>query len=317
MFETLAPVVIGIGILIYIVLVLLRAKKYGISFKSAWLYCVLAFPLCIFGGHFVFCLMQPEMVLADHDLWYFLMPWEGQFDFLLYGVLAMMVLSAFICTRRGQGNMLSLLDLCVLPTALLIVFIRLSEPLCGMGIGNDMNEYYGITVTPLLSAVTCIKDAEYPDEHFLAVFVLEAFAAACMAMYAVADQKKRVKGEKALLFMVQYASCQILFEFLHTDELTRWKFVRISQILSAVFLFAVLVISAIKYGKLKNALKWGALFIVVAGICVGVAFLDDKTGLDHFICYALIAICGVSLGCISWHMYKKCRWEDPLIEIPA
>ena len=47
MFETLAPVVIGIGILVYIALVLLRAKKYGIGFKSAWLYCVLVFPLCI------------------------------------------------------------------------------------------------------------------------------------------------------------------------------------------------------------------------------------------------------------------------------
>lgn len=305
MFETFAPVIILCGVLMYIILVFLRMKKFGITFTCAWLYCLLALPLCFFGGHFIYCLMQPGMILTDHDFWYFFKPWEGQLDFLLYGVFAMMVLAAFISGKCTKNNMLSLLDLCVLPTALLVAVIRLAEPLCEMGIGNDMDEYFEVSVSPLLSVFTCIKDTRYPDEHFLAVFAYEAFAAVCMAVYAVADKGKRPGGEKALLFLVQYASCQILFEFLHTDELTRWRFVRISQILSAAFLLAVLVVSAVRYGKRKTGLLWGGLFLLVAGICVGVAFLDDKTGMNHFICYAAIAVCGVLLGCIAWHMYRK------------
>jgi len=295
------------------VLIFARTGKYGVSFKSAWLYCLIALPLCYFGGHLAYCLVQPGMILADHSIGHFFAPWQGQYEFLMYGVLAMMALAAFISTKCFRGNMRSLLDLCVFPAALLIAVIRLSEPLFGMGGGELLGNDDGI-VNPLFFAVSYMKDADYPEEQYLAVFAIEAFAAVCMAVYAAADRSRRVKGEKALLFMVQYSSCQVLFEYLRTDGFALWRFVHISQILSAVFLFGVLIISAIRCGKWKNGLLRGGAFILTAGVCVGFAFLDDKPlrifgtyiNVSHPVCCLAVAVCGILLGCIAWRMYRKC-----------
>lgn len=317
MFETAAPAVICCGVVLYSVLVLLRSKSYKVSFFHAWLYLLAALPLCIFGGHLVFCIVQPHIILEDHSIGFFFMPWQGRFDFLMYGVLGMMVLSAFLVTRCKNGSMRSLLDLCVLPTAILIAVIRVVEPICGMGYGKQIADDGSSIgqISNFLSVFSFIKDPQLPDDQFLAVFAFEMYAAVCMAVYAVADHRKRPEGEKALLFIVQYASCQVFFEFLRDDNFAMLKFVRVSQIMSAAILLAILVVSFVRKREYKWGLKWSGVFLIVAAICVGFAFLEDKSFKlgDAFIyvgrgvCYAVIALCGIALGCISWYAYTKCK----------
>lgn len=290
------------------------ARRRGIPGKTVEIACLMMIPLGVFCGHLLYCAALWFEVIPEYGAGIFLMPWKG--GYMFYGVFGGCALALWLADRITEKKRLPALADCAAPALLLLVIVvRLAEPLDGQGKGFDIEPGSAAAFFPIAFA-----DPEWPDEWNLAVFFFEALWAA-ISCGAVLKKMGLVKptgvrsGISARLAAVMYASGQILLESLRRDRVVRWRFTRVSQIISAVVLLLLLV-EAIRKGKLtRKQAVWSLTgFVLMAGAVVALEFAVDKPlrlpngELFYFsyeLTYLLIGLCAAGMGVLTWMAVRR------------
>ncbi len=180
--------------------------------------------------------------------------------YTLYGVIIGVMISAGIMKLFSSSfNAGAVCDCIAAAGALSIVLGRLSAYFSGDNIGlvlkNEKYHFFPLTIYN-----------EQRGEWLLAVFNFEAFFSLiifivlCLIFAKNSNEKKGMKGRHgdiALLFLLMHGCSQGIFDSMHVDALYVMgnSFVRLQQILGAVFFTAVTVIFAIRSNKI-NGFKW-------------------------------------------------------------
>lgn len=164
------------------------------------------------------------------------------------------------------------------------------------------------------------------NQWCLATFFFEALAAGIICVilivlfiriYAFDSKKNYRRGDLALLLALMYGSAQCVLESLRVDSLylVSLGFVRVSQIISAILVGAVLVVFSIrlvrKYGfKWNMAALWGA-----CAALLGVAFYMELrlTSEVYVRNYTVMSVCMFiicSIGIVLYFLTAK-KLEKP------
>ena len=277
------------------------ARRKGIGWRTIETACMLMMPLGVICGHLLYCGALFYEVIPEYGPTVFLTPWTG--GFMFYGVFAGCAAALWITARITDRKVLPRLADCTAPALLLLVaLIRLVEPLDGQGKGMDVEAGSPIAFFPL-----AFPDPEWPEEWNIAVFFFEALWALVSCALVM---KEKEEGKAAKLAAVLYASGQILLETLRRDRVVRWRFTRVSQILSAVVLL-LLLLDAVRKGKrTRKQAAWSLVgFMLMTGAVVALEFAVDKPlklpngELFYFsyeLTYSLIGLCAAGMGILTW-----------------
>ena len=170
--------------------------------------------------------------------------------YVLYGAALGVALAGWLAARAGKGvRALRLYDILAPIAALMIAAARLLEGFVGLG-----DSFY--TDNPALWFFPiCVYDS-YWETWALALFVLEALYALCIALVLWRSRSPAGSGDKTLLLVFLYAVMQIWFESLRRDAYARIGFIRVMQLVSAILAGIVLLIWLVRTGR-------GALVVLI------------------------------------------------------
>jgi len=236
-------------------------------------------PAGLIGARLLYCLFRFDFYFFEMGPASILRTWEG--GFLLYGaVLGVMLAVSALAKAKGVRAAL-ILDELAAPGMMAIAICRMAEGLMtteGVGTWVD-NELFQRFPFAILN--------EY-GEWQTAVFMLEVIAAIAILIFLLRQRAGR--GEAILTALLLYAGCQIVFESMRMDSCLRIGFVRVSMVISAVVVFAVTLIRALRAGK-KQAVISGALCLACIAAAGIIEWALDKTPVNNVLLYALMAVC--------------------------
>lgn len=257
-------------------LLLARRQLRGAGLREGTLswFAVLGVPLGVLGARLLYCLVRLPWFLEKGWGYFFRLTQGG---FMLYGALLGCLLAAWLAARITRQSFPHLLDALSAPAALMICLSRLAEGLAGVGYGwpvadwfdpwMSMSLYQPESFDWLLRFPFAVQEPLY-EQWCWAVFVTEALTALVMLIVALRLKPRRAGG-KALLTLLIYAAMQALMESARQDEVMRWGFVRVSQLISALAVGAVLAICIVKLEKKSPA----RIAAACAGVAVGVTLI--------------------------------------------
>ena len=257
---------------------------------------MLAIPLAVFCGHLLNCLVLPGELVPDFGWQIFLSPWMG--GYMFYGAAAGACAAVLLL---GKGRRRDLFDLTALALITLIMFVRFAEPLDGQGNGIPADD----PDAPWCFFPIACPDPEWPDEWNLAVFFWEGLYALLVLVLMLIRLKKRAPGQTALTALILYAAGQVIFESLRRDQVVRWLFVRVSQLISALILAAVVIIAIIRGLRGRRGVLLLSLILLFIGGVIALEFAVEKPlalpggTLVFFslpLTYSLIALCAAGMG---------------------
>ena len=262
-----------------------------------------ALPLSVFCGHLLYCAALPFEVVPDYGWLFFLEPWRG--GYMFYGC-ALGASLAVLLTGRKDGRLWDLLAVSLLAV---LACVRFAEPLDGQGQGIDLESGSPFCFFPVAYA-----NPEWPDEWNLAVFFWEGVYALLVLVVTLVRLKKRAPGQSALTALILYAAGQVIFESLRRDQVVRWLFVRVSQLISALILAAVVIIAIVRglRGR-KGALLMSLILLFIGGV-IALEFAVEKPlalpggTLVYFslpVTYSLIALCAAGMGAAAMAAAKS------------
>lgn len=292
-------------------------RKTGISEDTLSWFAVLAVPLGVLGARLMYCLVRLPWFL-EKGWGYFFRFTDG--GFMLYGAMAGGLLAAFLAARMKRQPFAYVADALAAPAALMICLSRLAEGLAGVGYGWPVADWFD----PWMSmSLVQLEDYEwlqrFPfamqepmyEQWCWAVYVTEALAA-LVILIVLCRMKDRRGGAKALMMLLIYASMQILGESARQDEVMRWGFIRVSQLISALAAAAVLVICCVKMKKRSAKLIMIASVGVLAcaGVVMAMEFALEKkitalTWMPMDLCY-IVTI----LGCLGMIAFVIPVWRQ-------
>lgn len=201
---------------------------------------------------------------------------------LMYGGILGALLGGAILARLRKVSVPYTLDELAVPGLTAIAICRFAEAFTTEGIG------------PILeSEALCFFPIAVPNEYGewnLAVFMLEALAALgiIMVLLRIRPQKE---GERILTALLLFSCCQIPLENLRWDNYLRIGFVRVSQVIAALVIFAVTFIRSRRGGMRICALRMGAALLCTGGIGI-IEWAQDKTNIPNTMLYmAMIVLC--------------------------
>ncbi|MDO4484919.1 MAG: prolipoprotein diacylglyceryl transferase [Clostridia bacterium] len=287
---TLGPLTVydyGLAVTLSALVALLVAgtqmKHSGIKPGTLSWFALLAIPLGLLFARLGYCLIRYGWFFQQGIGWFFRLTDGG---FVLYGTLLGCMIAA-LCTARITGqNAGTLMDTLAAPAALMIALCRLAEGLVGEGYGWDVEEWF--TEGSGMS-LFCLEDAGmfcfFPLAHYnesyyswyWAVNVAEAAIALVIFVIILRSRCKR-PGNKAATFLLMYAAMQALGESMRQDSVLRWGFVRVSQVLSAVAVAAVLLYWCIiaRPGSTKAMVRSWVLTLMCMLIVIAMEFGVEK-----------------------------------------
>ena len=293
---------VALAALLSALLLPVAARREKVSSATAEWFAWLAVALGVFFAHALYSLMQLPDILAEYGALFIVNPTRG--GFMVYGAMIGIALAALLAARWTKGNARAVLDAALPAGALFLALCRFAEFFDGQGYGMQVDETPGLCFFPLSF------QNEY-GEWYLAIFLFEGLFALGLCLWAVLDKRARPAGKKAALFLILYAASQTLFETLRRDQVIKWGFIRVSQLISVLVLAAVLLIGQLaaqkKCGFWRTAGAW-LLFIVLTGACVGLEFTVDKPipigdtllYLPYWLTYLLIGLCAAGMGTLSY-----------------
>lgn len=244
-------------------------RRGKLSGESLSWFAVLALPLGFLGARLGFCLASLDWVSQEGFLFFFEFSRGG---YMLYGALLGGLLAAALAARLSGERFARLVDALATPALLLIALGRIAEVLVGQGYGWSIEDWF--TEGNSMSLVV-LEDPSFfyrlpfgipdmYDNYNWAVCVFEGIVALVLVL-VVSRARVRRAGGRAALGLLLYAATQELCESLRQDAVLRWGFVRINQILGAVVIVAVLVISYLM-ARPRQPKK---LALSIGGIVVG------------------------------------------------
>lgn len=309
------------GALLCVLCLFLLRKRTTVTAETAEWTALLSLPLGAFFGHFLYALLQANMELPMWGFGFLFAPWMG--GFMFYGVVIGTLLAIFLAVRiTGRKNELpAAADLISVALLLLITVIRIAEPfdnsdgiVQGNGIGLDE-----FTLIPSqYASLLCFQPyIDYPEGWYLAVFAFEALWAFICFILTSKRLSVLKPGYTSLFALTLYASGTLFFEFIRGDFTVRWRFVRLSQLISAIAL-AVLLISVIISARKKlttaRIVRCSAAFVLCICAIIAVEFGDEKPLIlsselkiffPHWFTYGVLAVVSVFAGIIPWRLLRS------------
>lgn len=301
-------------------------RRAGLRADSLSLFAVLALPLGVLCARALYCLIRFNWFAAKGFPYLFHLTEGG---FVLYGAMGGCVLAALLAARLSHQSAAKMLDALSVPAAVMIALSRLAEGLAGQGYGWYVEDWFdpdmGMSLfhpeqfDALLRFPFAVQDSY--EEWRWAVFVIEALIALAIAV-ALLRVRPRRDGGRATLFILMYAAMQALGESLRQDAVLRWGFVRVSQVLSAVIVGAVLLACCMKAprgGGKRVACCWAGTLCAMLMVIAMEFALEKKIVFLEFlpmdVCYAVMALSCVGLILAvrpMWALAFPKRGEAPL-----
>ncbi len=298
------------------------ASRQRIDSRAVDWFSVLSIPFGVFFGHLLFAVSMARLYISqpEYGLGFWLRPWDG--GFMFYGAVLGCVLSALITRRITGVRVMTVLDAASVALLLLIALIRLSEPFDNL---SDVGQGYGLSVydlpMPPFLPFAFSPYSDMPDELCMAVFALEAIYALVIAVLSVRWLGRLPKGQTALRALLLYAAAQILFETLRRDYTVRLRFVRVSQLISALVLLGLMIYAcrSRRLSAKETALRIAALLVLAGGV-VALEFAVDKPLIlpngeaiffEYWVTYSLIGLCAAAMGIVTWRSLCPAGKKEP------
>ena len=257
-----------------------------------------AVPLAVFCGHLLFCVVLWNDVIPSYGWRILTEPRQG--GFMFYGAAAGAAGAVFFAGRRYRKPFF---DLTALSLLTVILCLRFAEPLDGQGHGINVDDFPAVHFFPV-----AFPNPEWPDEWNLAVFFWEGLYALGVLVFLLLTLKKRAPGDTALTALILYAAGQVIFESLRRDEVVRWLFVRVSQLISALILASVVILAIVRGARGRRGAVLMGLTLLFIGAIIALEFAVEKPLLlpghepIYFslpLTYSLITLCAFGLGAVA------------------
>ncbi len=295
-----------------LLLFLWEAKRTGVKPAAAGWTCLLGIVLGLLCARLYYVGARFELFLelglenffsaVDAEL----AAWGSAGGAAFWGAVGGVCLGALIAGKISGEKVSRLLDALAPSAALAIAVSRFGEFSIGEGIGPEvMDERLQFFPLAVMN--------EWEEWNF-SVFLLEGLVGLCIFVLLMTVGRKKTDGYRARMFLVLYASCQILLEALRRDNFLRWLFVRVSQVASAVVLLGLIIFAVLRWSRKpaaermprKTLILWCTLFILMVPLIVLLEFAVDKSPFPSVaVDYLLEALCCVGMGVSSWQIVMK------------
>lgn len=293
-------------------------KKYGLKQGTVSWFAVLALPLGFLLARAGWCLSSVNWLKEQGVLFFFQFQKGG---YMLYGALAGALLAALLTAKITGQRAVSVLDAAAAPAALTVCLGRLAESLVGQGYGrgiedwfdpyNAMSSFAWEDPSPLFRFP--LAQQNYYGTWNFAVFLPEALMALAIFLILLLA-KRRAPGAHSSLALLLYAVGQILFESMRMDAVLKWGFVRVSQLLSALAVAAVLLICCLcqtetAKKRFRIPMAWAGV-LLLCGIMILMEFaLEQKIAFLSWmymdVCYLVMSLSCLGLLLIVLPLWKK------------
>lgn len=277
--------------------------------RTVELFWLMALPLGLVLAHLGYALSSLDMI--EDYFGEMLLDFPGG-GYLLYGALAGAAAALGLACRTGKAPFAKTADLLAGPFLLFGAACALGEGLIGGGFGwkvedwflteNSMSLLASEEPGPLADFFThfpfAVRDSFYGYANWAVFLPVGLFL--LLGLHWTMRLSPARDGDRAVFSLSLYAAVRILYESLRQDDIPKWGFVRVNQVLSAVLLAALLVICWRRAGKGLGPslplLLGGALLVTAMEFALEkkIGFLEWMT-MD--LCYAVSA-----LGC--WMMFR-------------
>ena len=278
--------------------------------KALELFWLLALPLGLFLAHLGWALCSLDMI--EDEFGEILMSFSGG-GYLLYGALAGAAAALGISCRVYGVSFPRTADRLAGPFLLLGAACAAGEGIIGGGYGWKVEDWFlaensmslfgseepGALTSFFSSFPFAVKDLFYGYASW-AVF-LPVAAALVGGIWRVCRETEKKPGSRAVFALSFYGAVRILYESLRQDDIPKWGFVRVNQILSAVLLLILLILC--RRGSGRGLGKSAALFaggVILAGAMEFA--LEKKIGFLEWMPMDLCYVC-TALGC--WMLYRS------------
>ena len=261
---------------------------------------LMALPLGLFLAHLGWCLSNLDMI--EDQFLEVLCDFPGG-GYLLYGALAGAAISLGIACRITGAGYGFTADLLAGPFLLLGACCAFGEGLIGMGTGWKVEDWFlaengmSLFASEESGALTAffsrfpfaLRDAFYGDANW-AVF-LPVGLGLLAGIWGLSRMKdSAVAGNEAIFSLSLYAAVRIFYESLRQDDIPKWGFVRVNQVLSAVALLILVILCM----RSSGARAWPSWALLLGGAVLVAAMefaLEDKIleGLTMDVCYVITA----------------------------
>ena len=136
-----------------------------------------------------------------------------------------------------------------------------------------------------------VKDPYYNNVSYLATYLVAAAASLILFLVLVFFlTRSRREGDLMILFLLLCGACGILLESLRYDHFLEFSFVRFEQVMAAILLVWG-VVSAAKRNTSGKGIRICAYISlpVVIGSLIAIEFALDRSGISHYVLYAVMA----------------------------
>ena len=274
--------------------------------KTLEIFWLLALPLGLALAHVFYVLSNLDM-LEDY-LGEALADFAGG-GYLLYGALAGAAAALGIACRISGGEYGKTADRLAGPFLLFGAACALAEGLIGGGTGWKVEDWFQAEGGMSLFALEepglfggfpfALQDPVYGGSSW-AVFLPVALILLA-GLWRLCRMPAGWLGNRAVFSLSFYGAVRILYESLRQDDIPKWGFVRVNQILSAVLLLSLLLLCAWKAGQWCRKQMWISLAVFSGGVILAGAMefaLEDK--ILEWMTMDLCYVCSAA-GC--WLLY--------------
>ena len=309
-----------IGILLFAV----QSGKQGFKKETVSWMAVTAIPLSVLFSRLLYCLCRLPWFLEQGPVWFFHITDGG---FMMFGAFAGILLSAWLTAKITGQNFARLLDALSVPALVTYGLGRIADLIAGQGYGwpiddwfsvdaFDPEEYTGMSLFHLEDASFfeglpfSVEDAYYGNYRWaVALFI---GVAALVFAFVLWRMRTRRDGSRAIMTTAVLCALTVLMESMRQDDLMRWGVVRVSQILSAVVLAALLVICQLRMQRpVKKSVivvEWISLLLSMGLVMVAEFMLEKKIVFLDFVpmdgCYLLMMI-----ACVWLVLSVRTAWK--------
>ena len=282
---------------------------------------LIALPLGLILARLVYALCSLDMIEDEFFEVLTELPGSG---FMFYGALAGSVFALVIACRWQKVSFARCADLLAGPFLLFGGACALGEGLSGGGYGWKVEDWFTAengmslfeTENPegLVSFFGhfpfAVTDSYYGYASWAVFLPVAVFLLAALLFLCRIPMEK--SGNRAVFSLSLYAAVRILYESLRQDDIPKWGFVRVSQLLSGILLVLILA------GFTRRLLKAGRPFPVLPWVgtaaCMGLILamefaLEKKILFLQWmrmdLCYLVMAAASAGLTLIGVRQWKR------------
>ena len=250
-------------------------------------------------GHLFWVLFCPyDYEAAEGRLYMILRPWQG--GYTLYGALLGGALGALVAGKAAGVKWVDALDALAPGACAVILFARVGEVFTGEGIGR----FAEVEWTHFFPLAVC-TDADF-DEWKYIVWFWEALVALILLVVLLKRERKALRGQQTVLFLIVLGTTQILLEQMRRDNYLRIiVFVPVNQLAAIATLLILLVVLLVRHKPGAAETGWTIAAFVSAALAVMAAeFLFDKIEYLPWM-NAAVAVAAVSFAGLMWVRRKQ------------